>query len=84
MRSIAAPFSEATWVAKSTDGGATWEKPVQIAPLAASNGVGTLANEIAYMQANASGFSGVSLVPGTEPFNAAAAGGGAVLKVIGL
>jgi hypothetical protein len=56
---------------------------VQIAPLAASNGVGTLANEIAYMQANASGFSGVNLVPGTEPFNAAAAGGGAVLKVIG-
>jgi hypothetical protein len=57
---------------------------VQIAPLAASNGVGTLANEIAYMQANASGFSGVSLVPGTEPFNPAAAGGGAVLKALGL
>jgi hypothetical protein len=57
---------------------------VQIAPLAASNGVGTLANEIAYMHANASGFSGVSLVPGTEPFNPAAAGGGAVLKALGL
>ena len=57
---------------------------VQIAPLAASNGVGTLGNEIAYMQANASGFSGVNLVPGTEPFNAAAAGGGAVLKALGL
>jgi hypothetical protein len=42
---------------------------VQIAPLAGSNGVGNLAKEIAYMQANASGFSGVSLVPGTEPFN---------------
>ena len=24
---------DSTWVAKSTDGGATWEKPVQIAPL---------------------------------------------------
>jgi hypothetical protein len=57
---------------------------VQIAPLAASNGVGTLANEIAYMLSNASGFSGVSLVPGTEPFNPAAAGGGAVLKALGL
>jgi hypothetical protein len=57
---------------------------VQIAPLAASNGVGTLANEIAYMQANASGFSGVNLVPGTQPFNPAGAGGGAVLKALGL
>ena len=43
---------------------------VQIAPLAGSNGVGDLPNEIAYMHANASGFSGVNLVPGTEPFNA--------------
>jgi hypothetical protein len=57
---------------------------VQIAPLAASNGVGTISNEIAYMHANASGFSGVNLVPGTEPFNPAAAGGGAVLKALGL
>jgi len=42
---------------------------VQIAPLAGSNGVGNLAMEIAYMHANAAGFSGVNLVPGTEPFN---------------
>ena len=42
---------------------------VEIAPLAGSNGVGNLAKEIAYMQANASGFSGTNLVPGTEPFN---------------
>ena len=41
---------------------------VQLAPLAGSNGVGDLAKEIAYMHANASGFSGVNLVPGTEPF----------------
>ena len=57
---------------------------VQIAPLAASNGVGDLPSEIAYLHANASGFSGVNLVPGTEPFNAAAAPGGAVLKALGL
>jgi hypothetical protein len=42
---------------------------VQLAPLAGSNGVGDLAKELAYMRANASGFSGVNLVPGTEPFN---------------
>ena len=42
---------------------------VQLAPLAGANGVGDLPKEIAYMQANAAGFSGVSLVPGTEPFN---------------
>jgi hypothetical protein len=41
---------------------------VQIAPLAASNGVGDLPKELAYARAN--GFSGVSLVSGTEPFNA--------------
>jgi hypothetical protein len=41
---------------------------VQLAPLAGSNGVGDLAKEIAYMQAHSS-FSGVSLVPGTQPFN---------------
>jgi hypothetical protein len=41
---------------------------VAIAPLAASNGVGDIGNEIAYMHANSS-FSGVNLVPGTEPFN---------------
>jgi hypothetical protein len=55
---------------------------VQIAPLAASNGVGDLPSEIAYLHANGSGFSGVNLVPGTEPFNAGAVG--AVLKGIGL
>jgi hypothetical protein len=43
---------------------------VQLAPLAGSNGVGNLPMEISYMHANASGFSGVNLVPGTEPFNA--------------
>jgi hypothetical protein len=55
---------------------------VQIAPLAGSNGVGNLAMEIDYMHANASGFSGVNLVPGTEPFNPGAVG--AVLKAAGL
>lgn len=39
---------------------------VAIAPLPASNGVGDLAKEIAYAQAN--GFPGLALVPGTEPF----------------
>jgi hypothetical protein len=38
-----------------------------LAPLPASNGVGDLAKELAYAKAN--GFSGVNLVPGTEPFN---------------
>jgi hypothetical protein len=42
---------------------------VQLAPLAGSNGVGDLPKEIAYMQANATGFSGTNLVAGTEPFN---------------
>jgi hypothetical protein len=41
---------------------------VQLAPIAASNGVGDLAKELAYMQSHSS-FSGVDLVPGTEPFN---------------
>lgn len=40
---------------------------VAIAPLAASNGVGDLAHEIAYAQAH--GFAGLSLVNGTEPFS---------------
>jgi len=55
---------------------------VQLAPLAGSNGVGDLPKEIAYLHANGSGFSGVNLVPGTEPFNASTVG--AVLKGIGL
>jgi hypothetical protein len=42
---------------------------LQLAPLPATNGVGDLANELAYMRANSS-FSGVQLVPGTQPFNA--------------
>lgn len=42
---------------------------VQIAPLAGSNGVGDLAREITYMQANSS-YSGVNVVNGTQPFNA--------------
>ncbi len=41
---------------------------VQIAPLAGSNGVGDLPKELTYARAN--GFSGVQLVPGTEPFSA--------------
>jgi hypothetical protein len=55
---------------------------VQIAPLAGSNGVGDLPSEIAYMHANGSGFSGVNLVPGTQPFSPGAVG--AVLKGVGL
>jgi hypothetical protein len=55
---------------------------VQIAPLAGSNGVGTLSNELSYMRANAAGFSGVQLVPGTEPFSPNWAG--AVLSSLGL
>ena len=39
-----------------------------IAPLAGSNGVGDLAHELAYAQANG-GISGLRLVPGTEPFS---------------
>ncbi len=39
---------------------------VAIAPIPASNGVGDLAKELAY--ANTHGMSGVSVVPGTEPF----------------
>ena len=40
---------------------------VAIAPLAGSNNFGDLAHELAYAQAN-SGFTGLALVPGTEPF----------------
>jgi hypothetical protein len=53
---------------------------VQLAPLAGSNGVGTLGNELAYARTH--GFSGLQLVPGTEPFNANVVG--AVLKGLGL
>jgi hypothetical protein len=42
---------------------------VQIAPLAASNGVGDLAREITYMHSN-SAFGGANVVPGTQAFNA--------------
>ena len=41
---------------------------VAIAPLPASNGVGDVAKELAYAQAN--GFSGLTLALGTEPFAA--------------
>jgi hypothetical protein len=41
---------------------------LQLAPLPATNGVGDLARELAYLRANATGFTGVQLVPGTEPF----------------
>jgi len=40
---------------------------VQLAPVAASNGVGDLAKELAYLHANTS-FGGVNLVAGTQPF----------------
>jgi hypothetical protein len=53
---------------------------VQLAPLAASNGVGDLPQEIGYMKAH--GFSGTNLVPGTEPFHPNVVG--AVLKGLGL
>jgi hypothetical protein len=60
---------------------------VQLAPLAASNGVGNLGMELAYLHANAPGFSGVNLVPGTEQFNPNIVGAvlkGAALKGLGL
>jgi hypothetical protein len=41
---------------------------VAIAPLAASNGVGDLAHELAYLHAKVTSFAGVLLVPGTEAF----------------
>ncbi|MGE0066981.1 MAG: serine protease [Solirubrobacterales bacterium] len=40
---------------------------LQLAPLPASNGVGDLAKELAYLRSH-SAFTGVELVPGTEPF----------------
>ena len=40
---------------------------VQLAPLAGANGVGNVGKEIAYAQVH--GFSGLSLVSGTEPFD---------------
>jgi hypothetical protein len=40
---------------------------VQLAPLAASNGVGDLRHELDYMHAHSS-FTGVNLVNGTQPF----------------
>lgn len=42
---------------------------LQIAPLAGTNGVGDLAEELAYLRAN-SAFGALQLVPGTEPFKA--------------
>jgi hypothetical protein len=66
----------------STGGAIGVLSTVQLAPLAGSNGVGDLPSEIAYMHANASGFSGVNLVPGTEPFNANVVG--AVTKGLAL
>jgi hypothetical protein len=46
---------------------------LQLAPLPATNGVGDLAKELAYMRAN-SLFGGVQLVTGTEPFKPNLAG----------
>jgi hypothetical protein len=53
---------------------------VQLAPLAGSNGVGDLPKELAYAQAH--GFQGTTLVPGTEPFNPNVVN--AVLKGLGV
>ena len=39
---------------------------VTIAPTAGSNGIGDLSRELAYAQAH--GFGGLALVPGTRPF----------------
>lgn len=41
---------------------------LQFAPAPGSNGVGNLAKELSYMRGHAPALSGVSLVPGTEPF----------------
>jgi hypothetical protein len=41
---------------------------LQLAPLPATNGVGDLGKELAYLRANVAGFAGVQLVQGTEPF----------------
>ena len=60
---------------------------VAIAPLAASNGVGNLGMELAYLHANAPQFSGVNLVPGTEAFDPNIVGAvtkGLSLKGLGL
>jgi hypothetical protein len=43
---------------------------LQLAPLPASNGVGDLAKELAYMRSHSAELSDVQLVPGTEPFKA--------------
>ncbi len=42
---------------------------LQLAPLPGSNGVGDLGKELVYMRAHSS-FTGVQLVPGTQPFKA--------------
>jgi hypothetical protein len=55
---------------------------VALAPLAGSNGVGNLPMELAYLHANESAFSGVNLVPGTEPFSGNVVG--AALKGLGV
>jgi hypothetical protein len=54
---------------------------VQLAPLAGSNGVGDLGKKLAYLHSHTS-FTGVGLVPGTEPFSANTVG--AVLKGVGV
>lgn len=42
---------------------------VQLAPLAAANGVGDLAHELAYLHSHEAAFAGVQLALGTEPFD---------------
>ena len=41
---------------------------LNVVPTPGGNGVGDLSNELGYMRSNSS-FSGVQLVPGTEPFS---------------
>src|SRR3954451_8318142 len=44
---------------------------VELAPIAGSNGVGNVGNELVYAQAHG-GITGLTLATGTEPFNASA------------
>ena len=55
---------------------------VQLAPLVGANGVGDLSLELGYLHAKEPAFSGVNLVPGTEPFSGNVVG--AALKGLGV
>jgi hypothetical protein len=56
---------------------------VAIAPLAGSNGVGDLSQELGYARANSS-LAGVSLVPGTEPFQSSTVAAVLSQRILGL